>query len=195
MFLFSETKMTNTSHSTEEARLVERLRDSDQDALRCLFDRYQPILFRYVLQSLHDVDTAHDVVQDTFVRVWNHRASLQPHLPFLALLFRIGRNLVLDHVKHREVRQRHEENIPENLNPSVENPEHALRAQMLEERLREVIRTKLPEKCREVVLLSRMEGLSNAEIGQHLGISVKTVENQITRGLKILRRQLRQHLR
>jgi RNA polymerase sigma-70 factor (family 1) len=186
--------MTYAVDNTEEARLIERIRDSDQDALRCLFDRYQPILFRYVLQSLHDVDTSHDVVQDTFVRVWNHRASLQSHLPFLALLFRIGRNLVRDHVKYREVRQRHVENIPENLNPSAENPEHSLRAHLLEERLRDVMQTKLPEKCREIVLLSRMEGLSNAEISRHLGISIKTVENQITRGLKILRRHFRQDL-
>jgi RNA polymerase sigma-70 factor (ECF subfamily) len=65
---------------------------------------------------------------------------------------------------------------------------------MLEERLTEVVTTKLPTKCREIFLLCRMEGMSNAEISEHLGISVKTVENQITRGLKILRRHLRRYI-
>ena len=65
---------------------------------------------------------------------------------------------------------------------------------MLEERVAQVVRTKLPPKCREVFLLSRVEEMSNAEISRQLGISMKTVENQITRGLRILRRHLRRYL-
>jgi RNA polymerase sigma-70 factor (family 1) len=182
-------------NKTNDSPLIERLRDSDQEAFKTLFERYQPILFRFVLHNLHEADASHDVVQETFVRVWNHRASLQPQLPFLALLFRISKNLVRDHVKRSEVRRRHEEDIPNNLNPTNSSPEQSLQASMLEKELREVIQTKLPTKCREIVLLSRMEGMSNAEISRHLAISVKTVENQMTRGLKILRRHLSHHLK
>jgi RNA polymerase sigma-70 factor (ECF subfamily) len=66
---------------------------------------------------------------------------------------------------------------------------------MLEEKVSEVVRTKLPTKCREVFVLSRMEGMPNAEISERLGISRKTVENQMTRALKILRRHLHRYIR
>lgn len=183
--------MAHHREHESERQLLERLRDSDQEAFRLLFEKYQPVLFRYVLHSLHEADDAHDVVQETFVRVWDLRVSLKPDLPLLALLFRVSRNLVRDRAKHRAVRKRLEPDVPSSLHTSPENPEETLQAGVLEERINEIVRTKLPAKCREVFLLSRVEGMSNAEISERLGITVKTVENQITRGLKILRRGLR----
>ncbi len=178
----------------DDKQLVERLRESDAEALRLLFEQYQPILYRSVLYNLQDADMAHDVVQETFVRVWNYRSTLQPHLPLLGFLFRISKNLVLDLAKHKAVQRKLEADIPPALHPSVDDPAESLHLSMLEEKVAEVVRTKLPAKCREVFLLSRVEEMSNAEISRHLGISVKTVENQITRGLKILRRHLRRYL-
>lgn len=184
--------MTRANEIWEESRLLERVGHSDREAFRSLFEKYQPILFRHVLHMVLDSDTAHDIVQDTFVRVWNHRSTLKPHLPFLAYLFRISRNLVRDHARHSAVRERHTLEVPP---PNrIETPEESTHARMLAEKLDEAVRQYLPTKCREIFLLSRIEGLSNAEIGKQLGISVKTVENQITRGLKILRRRLREYL-
>ena len=177
-----------------ETQLIERTRGGDGGAFRLLFEKYQPILFRSVLYSLQDVDTAHDVVQETFVRLWNRRSSLQLHLPLLGLLFRISRNLVLDLAKHKVVEQKLEADIPPSLRPPTDDPAESLHLRMLEEKVAEVVRTKLPPKCREVFLLSRVEEMPNADISKHLGISVKTVENQITRGLKLLRRHLRRYM-
>lgn len=177
-----------------ESRLIERLLSSDEEAFKLAFEKYQPILFRAVLHSVRDEDTTHDIVQETFVRVWNHRASLQPELPLLAYLFRISRNLVRDHARHYAVRKKLEADIPRPSASVGDEPAELLQLSMLEERLTEVVRTKLPTKCREIFLLSRMEGMSNAEIGKNLGISTKTVENQITRALRILRRHLQRYL-
>jgi len=185
-------KMARANDIAEDSQLLERVRRSDKEAFRSLFDKYQPKLFRNVLHSVRDTDTAHDIVQETFVRVWDHRASLKPHLPLLAYLFRISRNLARDLAKHSAVREKYEAEVP---SPAqMENPEESLRARILEEKLDEAVRKHLPAKCREVFLLSRIEGMSNAEISSHLGVSVKTVENQITRGLKILRKHLRVYL-
>jgi RNA polymerase sigma-70 factor (ECF subfamily) len=177
-----------------ESQLIERTRGGDREAFRVLFEKYQPILFRSVAYTLQDIDTAHDVVQETFVRVWHHRSSLQPHLPLLAYLTRISRNLVLDLAKHQIVRRKLEADIPPSLHRSEDDPAESLHLSILEERVAEVVRTKLPPKCREVFLLSRVEEMPIAEISRQLGISVKTVENQITRGLKILRGHLRRYL-
>jgi RNA polymerase sigma-70 factor (ECF subfamily) len=177
-----------------ESQLIERTQRGDREAFRVLFEKYQPILFRSVVYTLQNVDKAHDVVQETFVRVWHHRSSLQPHLPLLGYLFRISRNLILDDLKHEAVQKKLEAKVAPAIYGSGDDPVDSLHASMLEERVAEVIRTVLPPKCREVFLLSRVEEMSNAEIGRQLGISVKTVENQITRGLRILRRHLRQYL-
>jgi RNA polymerase sigma-70 factor (family 1) len=177
-----------------DSRLIERLRASDHKACRLLFEKYQPVLFRSVLHSLQDADAAHDIVQETFVRMWNHRASLQPNLPLLAYLFRISRNLVRDHAKHYTVRRRLEADVVDTLQPTENDPEKSLHSSMLEEKVAEVVRTKLPRKCQEVFLLRKMEGMSVAEISERLGISTKTVENQITRALRILRRRLQRYM-
>ena len=173
-----------------DEQLIRRVRASDQEAFRILFEKFQPILFRIVLHSLRDTDAAHDIVQETFVRMWNHRASLRAKLPLLAFLLRISRNLVLDHAKYLEVRRKLEAEIPQASPALGDHPDEALQLHELEEKLMKVVETKLSAKCREVFLLSRIEEMSNAEIGRHLGISVKTVENQITRALKILRKHL-----
>jgi RNA polymerase sigma-70 factor, ECF subfamily len=174
-----------------DSDLIERLRDSDGEALRELFEKYQPLLFRGIAYVLQDVDAADDIVQETFLRVWSHRTALDPRLPILGYLLRVSRNLALDAAKHRAVERNLQEEIPPRLHPSESDPMDELHHRMLEEKVAEVIRTKMPVKCREVYLLSRLENMSNAEISRQLGISVKTVENQITRGGKILRRRLR----
>jgi len=174
-------------------QLIERVRSSDREAFRLLFEKHQPVVFRYVLYNLQDVDAAHDIVQETFLRVWNHRINLKPDLPLLALLFRISKNLLRDHAKHHAVRRRFESEIP-HTQQANDGPAEILQSNILEERLAEIVTRKLPPKCREIFLLSRTEQMSNSEIANHLGISVKTVENQITRGLRILRHHLRQYL-
>lgn len=194
LFLFSVKGIDKRRMQETESQLIEQTRGGDREAFRVLFETYQPILFRNVLYTLQDVDEAHDVVQDTFVRVWNRRTSLQPHLPVLGYLFRISRNLVLDLAKHKNVQRRLESDIPPALRASENDPVESLHLSMLEERIAQIVRTKLPAKCREVFLLSRVEEMSNAEISRQIGISVKTVENQITRGLRILRRHLRRYL-
>jgi RNA polymerase sigma-70 factor (ECF subfamily) len=177
----------------DEERLLDRVRLSDEYAFQLLYERYQPILFRTTLHALGDADASHDIVQETFIRVWDHRGSLRPELPFLAYLFRISRNLVRDRARHAEVRKRFESDVPFPLMAAGDNPDESLQVRMLQEALSKIVTTRLPARCREVFLLSRLEGMSNAEISSRLGISVKTVENQITKGLKILRRHLRSH--
>jgi RNA polymerase sigma-70 factor, ECF subfamily len=185
--------MATDSMQDSEKELLERVIASDMEAFRSLFETYQPVLFRRLLYGLRDADAAHDIVQETFVRVWQKRSSLQPDLSFLTYIFRISRNLVLDSAKHRDVRRRFEGEIPPMFS-ATDNPEVTTELSILEERLSQVVNF-LPDKCREIFLLSRLEGMSNAEISKQLGLSGKTVENQITRALKVLRRHLREYTR
>lgn len=174
-----------------DPELLKRVKASDADAFRALFERYQPIVFRQVMFQLGESDAAHDVVQETFVRVWDRRQSLRPELSFLAYLLRISTNLVRDAARHRAVRERTAPFIPSPELSEGDDPEEALTRVMLEERIARVVSLSLPDRCREIFLLSRFEGKSHREIATLLGVTEKTVENQVTRALRVLRRKLR----
>lgn len=180
--------------SEDDGTYLRRIREEgDAAAFRVLFGKYQPVVFRNALQSLGDRDAAHDVVQETFLRVWQHRSSLRPDLSFLAYVLRICGNLLRDQAKYREVRRRLEADIPLPSPSPGDDPDGSLRLKQLEARVSVIVAEKLPQKCREVFLLSRMEGMSNAEVSAALGMGEKGVEKQITRALRILRKHLRDY--
>jgi RNA polymerase sigma-19 factor, ECF subfamily len=184
--------MNSDEHTDEQ--LLRGVKSSDREAFKTLFEKYQPILFKHTLFRLRDADLAHDIIQETFLRVWEHRTSIKPHLPFLPYLFRISGNLVRDHARHVEVRLRHDKQLESQSVPDGDDPENAYRKKVLEEQILRVVNNDLPEKRRTIFLLSRAEGMSNGEIAEMLDISIKTVENQLTSALKVLRRKLAAYL-
>ncbi len=177
----------------DEPHLIAALRAGDLEAFETLFTRYQPALVRGIAFHVRDVEAAHDIVQETFLRVWEHRASLKPDLSFQAFLYRIAMNLVRDLYRHAGTRTRTAADIPPPLPPEDADPLDAAQHAFLLDDLRRAMREDLPERCRAVFALSRLEGLSVPEIAERLHISPKTAENQLTKALRILRRALRHH--
>ena len=170
--------------------LVDRLRASDEESFRVLFERYQPIVFRQALFQTHDSDTAHEVAQETFVRIWTRRASLRPGRSFLAYALRISGNIVRDMGRHRAMRERVASTIPTSSPSEGEDPAEAVQLAMLEEQVTAIINQELPTRCRAIFLLSRFEGMTHREIAELLGLKAKTVENQINHALRVLRKRL-----
>jgi len=175
---------------TEERELVRSVKESDLKAFEVLFKRYQPFLFRSVLFQVRDADEAHDIVQESFVRVWEHRSSLKPGLSFAAFLHRISTNLIKDRHRHKETRIRSKSQIPPPIPPPDSDPLEAAEHSLLLREIQRIIREQLPQRCRIVFELSRFEGLGTKEIAQRLGTSVKTVENQLTKSIRIVQRNL-----
>ena len=173
----------------DEEDLLNRVKQSENKAFQILFERYYAMLFRTTYYRLGDERLAQDIVQETFLKVWVNRDRLKPHLAFFAYLVKLSKNLVLDHYKREEVRTRHHDHVRFISERPHRDPEQDLSKHALEDRIREVVNTNLPEKCRAVFLLSRIEGLSNQEIADTLNVSKKTVENQLYRALKILRKK------
>ena len=176
-----------------EHHLITAVRAGDLDAFETLFTRYQPALVRSIAFHVRDTEAAHDIVQETFLRVWQRRTSLKPDLSFQALLYRIALNLVRDLYRHAETRTRLAAEAPSPLPPDHADPAATAQHSLLQEELRRAMREDLPERCRAVFELSRLEGLSIQEVAARLRISPKTAENQLTKALRILRRALRHH--
>ena len=178
----------------QDKTLIEKVKNSDKVAFKKLFFNYHDTLSRFVLYKVQDKDVAEDITQETFLRVWKTRHKLKPRKTFFSLIARISTNLCYDHFRHTEVRQRHETLIPINHNKRLNQPEEDVLGESLEFEIQKIVDTDLPEKCRQVFILSRIEKLSNSEISKVLGISVRTVENQIYRAIKILKNKLKNYL-
>lgn len=177
-----------------EQDLIRRVSESDFEAFRELFNRYQPIVYRRNFFLTHDADLAHDIVQETFVRIWEKRRTLRKELSILALAFRISRNLVLDSARHRKVEERFRDRVPQPGLSEGDDPGEAAELSSLQEKLRKALNENLGERCRTIFLLSKFERMSTREIAVLLGIREKTVENQIAHALKVLRKRLAAYL-
>lgn len=173
-----------------EKILIENVKHSDRDSFKKLYLQYHPVLFRFVVSRIRDEDIAEDIVQETFIRIWNKRQSLMSDKSFFSLIAKISSNLSKDHFKHETVRLRHKENITEIYDQQSGNPEKSLEAEFIQKNILNIVHKNLPLKQRTVFLLNRMEGKSNQEIAEMLGISQRTVENQLYRALKTLKKKL-----
>jgi RNA polymerase sigma-70 factor, ECF subfamily len=174
-----------------DIQLLEKVKNTDGDAFQLLYHRYQPIIFRYVLFLTAEKDFSHDIVQETFIRVWEHRRSIKPHDSFLAYIFRISKNLIRDAARHQKIRERADATLAPPALSEQDDPVEALHLTIVEEKITEVIHHHLPERCREIFLLSRFEGKTHQEIAEILQLSVRTVEHQISHALTIMRKKLK----
>ena len=174
--------------------LLHKVKNSDKTAFKKLFFNYHDTLFRFVHYKVQDSDIAEDITQETFLRVWKMRSKLKSGKSFFSLIARISTNLCYDHFRHNEVRQRHESLIPVNNDDHANPTEEKVLSRFLEDEIQKIVETELPEKCRQVFVLSRVENLSNSKISESLGISVRTVENQIYKAIKILKKKLKNYL-
>ena len=178
----------------EEKKLLGKVKKSDTLAFKKLFHNYYDSLFRFVIYKTKDRDLAEDIAQETFLRVWKNRKKITPDKSFFSLIARISTNLCYDHFRHTEVRNRHKNQIPDFAKSHYDNPQAMTDLEILQEKIQELVNKELPEKCRNIFLLSRIEGKTNAEIADILSLSIRTVENQIYRALKILKKYLKNYI-
>lgn len=178
--------------------LARRIRDGDAAALETLFHEHYAALCRFASRILHDRAGAEDLVQDVFASIWAGRMRLDVRGSLRPYLFAAVRNRALNLRKHQLVERDWEfdEALPDvrALHRAPPRPDDLLDDDERRNRLRAAIEA-LPERCRLVMQLRWEEQLSHAEIADVLGISVKGVERQLSRGLQFLRDRAKADLR
>jgi RNA polymerase sigma-70 factor (ECF subfamily) len=163
-----------------------RLQQGDESGLRWLFDRYYKALVADAYRILKDADACQDMVQDAFAELWIRRQTLVIQYQVGGYLRRMVVNKALNYLKTSKRYQYGDEAAWADLKVEVSAQVKEDRHVALEHIVQAAIE-QLPEKCRLVFVLSRFEDKSNREIADALGISVKTVENQMTKALRVLR--------
>jgi RNA polymerase sigma-70 factor, ECF subfamily len=169
------------------------LKTGDITAFEMLFKSYYQPLCNYAYSFVQDRDEAEEIVQTTFLSVWEKRETLDIRTAFKPYIYAMVRNACLNVIKHEKIKQLHVDGELAVAERSVESVTRTVMAAELETKIQEAME-KLPEQCRLVFKLSRFEELKYAEIADQLNISVKTVENQMGKALKIMREQLREYL-
>jgi len=161
----------------------------DEQKFEKLFRTYFAVLMAFSLKILGDEDDAREVVHQVFIKLWERRNEIDLSTSLKSYLFTAVNNRSLNLIRDRK--KFSGEEVPEAAGEWDVSAE--LESMELEKKIRGAI-GKLPERCRVIFELNRFDGLSYAEIAGQLDISVKTVENQITKALKILREQLTKYL-
>ncbi|MDR6193316.1 RNA polymerase sigma-70 factor [Siphonobacter sp. SORGH_AS_0500] len=168
--------------------LVTRVSNGDERAFRILFHRYRNKLFRFSLRYVKSTAAAEDILQDTFLKIWEQRQSLQPELNFEAYLFRISRNQIFNEFKKSAYHAAFEQFVSQNA-AEHQQTESEVVSNDYQEILQSALE-RLPPQRRQIFQLSRMEGLSHEEIAQQLNISKNTIKVQINKALKSIRQSL-----
>jgi RNA polymerase sigma-70 factor (ECF subfamily) len=175
--------------STDRANeLYGQIKLNDQKALDILFSIYFPRLKDFARKVVRDEAIAQDFVQEVFVKVWEKRNEIE-NLNIEAYLFRLVRNRCIDYLKHLRVVNNRMQEFQISLKYEelyridfIGNEPYVLIEQEMKQKIDKTIQG-LPERCREVFILSRMNGLKNREIAQKLQINIKNVERHLSRAL------------
>ncbi len=169
------------------------LKTGDITAYEMLFKTYYQPLCNYAYTFVQDRSEAEEIVQSTFLSIWEKRETLEIRTAVKPYLYAMVRNASLNVLKHTKIKQQHADITLATSERSVESVTRTVMAAELETRIYDAME-KLPEQCRLIFKLSRFEELKYAEIADQLSLSVKTVENQMGKALKIMREQLKDYL-
>ncbi len=180
-----------SSKITDEQILI-WLKAGRESVIDYLFQQYYSMICIAVYRIFPDKNYAEDIAQEVFYEIWKRRSELQINSSLGAYMRKMAVNKTLNFIRDKKLNfEADQEYIVEHAQPQIVT--HQLEAEELKLIIDKTI-DKLPERCRIVFILNRYENMPYKEIAKHLNISVKTVENQISKALKILRQNLGPYL-
>ncbi|GAB3280325.1 RNA polymerase sigma-70 factor [Larkinella harenae] len=171
--------------------LWKRIKSGEEAAFADLFYQYYPVLCVYAQRLLDDSDQAKDVVQGVFVRLYEQRESILLVTSLKAYLYKAVQNACLNQIKQAHTYQSHQQHLLQ-LSPPADHTEPILQLE-LEQLIWQAVQ-RLPPQCGRIFQMNRFEGKKNNQIAQELGLSVRTVETQISKALTLLRESLADYL-
>ena len=176
-----------------EKSIIRQLKQGNITTFNTLFHTTYMPLYIYCRRYITDPEEAKDLLQNIYLRLWEHREDIDIHTSLNAYLYRAVHNECLNHLR---LDNSSFSPVEENQRPEIIEPNDPYSECHLHdiEHIVEYTINQLPDQCRSIFRLSRINGLKNQEIATRLNISVRTVETQIYRALKVLKRHLKDYL-
>jgi len=181
-------------HRMDELTLkghIRKLKASDKNSFKIVVEHFHAGIFRFLVFKINDTAIAEDLLQDTFIRLWEKRETLEENLSIKSYLYTIASNLALNHIRHEKTVLRFKENLSREKSLS-ETPFEKLTQRELEDCIQHAL-TQMSDKVRIVFLMCKVEGLAYKEVAERLTLSVATVESHMVKALRIIREALDKH--
>lgn len=161
----------------------------DDEVFEQLFKMHFKALHAYAITILKDEDAAEEIVQGIFLKFWEKRELLSIQTSVKAYLYKCVYHDSLNFLKHEKIKTKYQDFATYTMNSLNEPASSKVETTELEKQIRLAL-NELPEQCRTIFQMSRFEELKYREIADQLGLSVKTIENQMGKALKIMRLKL-----
>jgi RNA polymerase sigma-70 factor (ECF subfamily) len=170
--------------------LKQQLREGDIHAFKTLFESLYSHLLNYGLSLTRDIEVSKELIQEIFLKLWENREKTEIRGSLKAYLFTAMNNRALNWIRHEKIKRAYENESLKDALTGVELPSHI--SPFLTEAIKNAIDS-LPERALQVFSLTQLENISHKEAALQMGISVKTVENQLNRARKILQKKLKKY--
>lgn len=187
----SKAEVTNSVPLVEKV-LISKLKVGDYSAFSDIFTAYYQDLVMFAARFTHDLNNAEEIVQDTFVRLWEEHKSIKINILLKSYLLKTVQNKCIDWYRHKKIMQTHN-NFVMGCSPQFE---YDTDSYILHSELQEQIEAalgKLPEEISEVFRMNRYKNLKYHEIAEIMGVSVRTIEVRIGKALHMLRDYLKEY--
>ena len=176
----------------EGGNLLDLLKGGDKNAINELYEKYSPRLYHFVLRYLKSEEDTRDIIQEVFIRLWNKREELKKGTNIEAFLFTVAKNVTISEFRKKITGKEYIEYLRSLVVKNNSDTELQVDYSLLSEQMEKLI-GELPEQRRRIYLLSKDKGYSNKAIAKELQISVKTVEDHITKARRHLKENLKEY--
>jgi len=156
--------------------------------LREVYDLYFESLRGFLYYKTGDIDLSEDLVQEVFIKLWEKRDDIKKDT-VKSLLYTMGTNMMINHFKHNQVVMSHQGDVVAQNRAEFNSPQFILEEKEFEQKLNEVLQS-IPEGCREVFLMNRIDKLKYEEIAERLELSVKAIEKRMSKAIGLIKEQL-----
>lgn len=175
-----------------EIQLIKAFKKGDEQAFRALFDLYHGRLYYFLFALLKSKEDAEEIIQETFLKIWESREQFWEDYPFESLLFRIAKNASINYNRKKINRAVFEKDFSFFTDLSEYSADQYLLFQETQQII-DTILDGLPPKRKEIFLLQKVEGLSRQEIAAKLNISIITVDHQLLKANKYVKKEFQKY--
>lgn len=175
-----------------QSEQLQQLRNGDKNMINALYAEYSTRLYRFAYGYLKTDEDARDIVQEVFVKLWGARLQLKTDTQLDAFLFTVAKNTLISVFRKRISEKDYLESLHLASTANHDDTESQVDYAMLSQRVMQLTDS-LPEQRRRIFILSKEKAYSNKAIAEELGISIKTVEDHLTKARKYFREKLKEH--